>query len=155
MARSKWCEHRQLNWIWWEKVYLVWKAHVSFINKWQPTTPPCEVFLPLTPISYPCPVMGLEHSAAQKLVAKLFTWSVSKRNSFWTNLSYDERVIYWMPEKQTCALDKARQKLPRLFPQRLQYLDGATSLLCLASYPRAFRWPFLPREFLELSSDSP
>lgn len=35
--------------------------------------PSYKVFLPLPPTSYPRPAMGLEHGAAQKIVARLLT----------------------------------------------------------------------------------
>lgn len=73
----------------------------------------------------------------------------------WTNLSHEERMVTAAAgfTRSQCVHPKARRKLTRLLPQRLQCQDGPTSPLCLGSYPSMPWWPFLPCKFLELSSD--
>ena len=159
MARSKWCEHRQLNWIWWEKGgSLVWKAHMSFLNKWRSVFPPYRVFLPLPPTSYPCPGMGLEHSAAQKIVTKLFTWLVSKLSWFWTNLSHEERMVTIAAGFTRSRYVHAQQSQAKTYKapttaSPMPEWSYLSTLLRLS--PRSASVTFLPCELLELSSDPP
>lgn len=97
MARLKWCEHRQLNWIWGEKEgYLVSQALRSFFEK-RVDNPPSKVVLLLPPTSYPHLAMGLESSAASIMVAK---WSPGQ----WAPLArFEYKSVLWWKRMGTVA----------------------------------------------------
>ena len=155
MARLKWCEHRQLSWIWGEKEgYLVSQALRSFFEK-RVNNPPSKVVLLLPPTSYPHLAMGLESSAASIMVAK---WSPGQ----WAPLAgFEYKSVLWWKRMGTVAAGFTGNKY--LIHRQRQ----AETYKTLRQLPPLPRWCHLsavkpptpgfkgdPSEFLEKTSES-
>ena len=154
MSRSKWCEHKQLHWIGWEKGgCLVSQAHLSFIEKWR------SMILPARSFGHHPSLLAMSSDgsrAARRMVAQWFTWSVSALNWFWIQIYLMTKewlqLLLDSQESNICILDKGRQKLTRCL-HKVSSSRMVLPLHSLASYPRVLGWPLLPCEFLKISSE--